>query len=276
MSYTVHAFAAEWPALAGDELERITNSIKARGQRQPILVRKSDNILIDGRNRLAACEAAGVEPVIEIVDASEEETLDLIADLNGCRRHLNESQRAMLGAKYVAAKKAARELILNLETKSNRPDTGVVEATKEAAAKFNVAESSVHKARAVDKKSPELPKPVARGEETLHSATEKLAKPKAKPKQHAIVNPDVDADMEHPDEVARDPGEDDVEVKPKPKGKPTESDKAIDKLSGQLIRAIDNKARVDFKVQGKNHAACIKAMYSVGDAVRAWKEAGTP
>jgi len=50
------------------------------------------------RNRLRACRAAGVEPRFETWDGRGA-VAELIVSLNLKRRHLNESQRAMLAAK---------------------------------------------------------------------------------------------------------------------------------------------------------------------------------
>ena len=57
----VHPVAALFPMLAGDELEELAADIKARGLLQPIVLDAEGRIL-DGRNRLAACKIAGVEP----------------------------------------------------------------------------------------------------------------------------------------------------------------------------------------------------------------------
>jgi ParB-like chromosome segregation protein Spo0J len=58
----VHPVAALFPMLADDELEELAADIKARGLRLPIIRDKEGKTLIDGRNRLVACEKAGVQP----------------------------------------------------------------------------------------------------------------------------------------------------------------------------------------------------------------------
>ena len=58
----VHPATALFPMLADDELEELAASIKARGLRFPIIRDKEGKTLIDGRNRLVACEKAGVQP----------------------------------------------------------------------------------------------------------------------------------------------------------------------------------------------------------------------
>jgi DNA-binding Lrp family transcriptional regulator len=92
-----HPFADLFPMLPDDELRRLADDIKASGLRQPIIVDKQDRI-IDGRNRQAACELAGVTPTYEPFTGNDNEILKLVVSLNIHRRHLTESQRAMVAA----------------------------------------------------------------------------------------------------------------------------------------------------------------------------------
>ncbi len=284
MKFLIHPYAADWPTLTGDELERITRSIKERGQRNPIIVRNSDKVLVDGRNRLAACEAIGVEPTVEYLDLTEDETLDLIADLNGCRRHLNESQRALLAARYVEAKRKVAEADKLLSKGKPEPALSIDSAatvrktTEDAAKKFNVGEASIYRAKAVEKKSPELAADIKSGKETVNSATEKLATPKKKrkPKNGAPVDPNFDSGMPPVGSESREAGEDDVELLPPPKGVLQPIDKEIDQLHAKLMRAVDQKARTQFKVQGPNHKKCMGILGDFHKAFKTWWEGGKP
>jgi NAD-dependent deacetylase len=53
-----------FPMLPDDELQQLAEDIKAHGLREPIVVAVIDGeeMLVAGRNRLAACKIAGVEP----------------------------------------------------------------------------------------------------------------------------------------------------------------------------------------------------------------------
>ncbi|MFJ7590836.1 ParB N-terminal domain-containing protein [Streptomyces sp. NPDC097617] len=57
----VHPFADTLPMLDQDELHDLAESIKTEGLHHPIVL-DPDGVLVDGRNRLAACKIAGVEP----------------------------------------------------------------------------------------------------------------------------------------------------------------------------------------------------------------------
>jgi len=93
----VHPLADLFPQIEGRELEELVEDIRNNGLRVPIVLDREGRLL-DGRNRLRACRAAGVEPRFETWDGRGA-VAELIVSLNLKRRHLNESQRAMLAAK---------------------------------------------------------------------------------------------------------------------------------------------------------------------------------
>jgi ParB-like chromosome segregation protein Spo0J len=67
-SLAVHPVAALFPMLADDELEELVADIKERGLLQPIVLDAEGRVL-DGRNRLKACELAGVKPTFRNLTA---------------------------------------------------------------------------------------------------------------------------------------------------------------------------------------------------------------
>lgn len=92
----VHPAAALFPMMAADELADLAQDIKANGLLQPIVL-DTDGMVIDGRNRLAACAAAGVEPRYTTLNGHDPAAYILGA--NVLRRHLTQGQRAMVVAK---------------------------------------------------------------------------------------------------------------------------------------------------------------------------------
>jgi N6-adenosine-specific RNA methylase IME4 len=96
MSLPAHPLAELFPLLEGAARAEMEASIKSNGLRDSIVTH--DDMVLDGRNRQAACEAAGVEPRYEPLPA-DQEPLAFIIDKNLRRRHLNESQRAMVAAR---------------------------------------------------------------------------------------------------------------------------------------------------------------------------------
>lgn len=94
-----HPVADLFPMLAADELAELAADIKARGQLQPIVL-DPDGRILDGRNRLAACELAGVDPMFETYDGDDPGGYALA--VNATRRNLRPSQR------YVVMEQARR------------------------------------------------------------------------------------------------------------------------------------------------------------------------
>lgn len=92
----VHPFAAQFPMMSENDLADLAADLKVNGQRYKIIRDKDDQIL-DGRNRLRACEIAGIEPQFERYDGDD--PISFIWSSNGARRHLTKGQLAMVAAK---------------------------------------------------------------------------------------------------------------------------------------------------------------------------------
>lgn len=89
----VHPVADLFPMLADDELKELAEDIKQRGLLQPIVV-DEDGVVLDGRNRLAACKLAGVQPTFQQYDGGDPDGYALA--VNVTRRHLSKGQKAMV------------------------------------------------------------------------------------------------------------------------------------------------------------------------------------
>ena len=67
MSETTHPAAAIFPLLEGTEFDSLVADIRENGLRESIWLERDGRIL-DGRNRLRACEVAGIEPRFRTYD----------------------------------------------------------------------------------------------------------------------------------------------------------------------------------------------------------------
>lgn len=101
----IHPAAEIFPMMDDGELAALAEDIKANGLQMPIVVK--DGVLIDGRNRLKACEMAGVEPATRELNGQDPEAF--IISSNIARRHMTKGQRAMAVAMiYPDADKGGR------------------------------------------------------------------------------------------------------------------------------------------------------------------------
>jgi len=84
------------------DVSALAEDIKTNGQIAPIKMLK-DGRIIDGRNRWMACQKAGVEPLIDVINPDGEEVTDerlfaLATSCNSMRRDLTTSERAVASA----------------------------------------------------------------------------------------------------------------------------------------------------------------------------------
>lgn len=90
----VHPLAGLFPMLPDDELADLADDIKENGLIHAVILDHAGAVLVDGRNRLAACRLAGIEPRFEYL-AEGVEPRDYIAGVNLRRRNMTAGQRAM-------------------------------------------------------------------------------------------------------------------------------------------------------------------------------------
>jgi hypothetical protein len=93
----VHPVAECFPLLQGEDADELAEDIKASGLSHE-LVLDSEGTLIDGRNRLEACNRVGVEPRFTNLPSGAD-IASYIMSANIRRRHLSAGQKAMLTVK---------------------------------------------------------------------------------------------------------------------------------------------------------------------------------
>lgn len=136
-AYPLHPAAEIFPVMDEAAFAALVTDIADHGQREPILL--LDGQVIDGRHRLRACEQLGLEPLVREVSADDGDPFGLVVSLNLHRRHLNESQRAMVAARLATFGKGRP---------SGNPPIGGITQTG-AAQLLNVGERSLQRARMV-------------------------------------------------------------------------------------------------------------------------------
>ena len=188
MTHEFHEYANIFPMLEGNDMEALCADIEANGQINKIILYQGK--VLDGRNRYRVCEMLGIEP--ETIVYPGDDPIGLVLSQNLHRRHLDESQRAMVADKLANMRQGERtdlqtsgkfaegsEPSANLRkvNKGNSMQSGTI--SQLAAAKMlNVSERQVQSAAQLRREAPpEIIEQVERGEKTVHAALKEIGQP---------------------------------------------------------------------------------------------------
>jgi hypothetical protein len=137
-----HPLANMFPLITGREFDALVSDIKARGLVDPIIL--CDGKILDGRNRYRACQQLRLTPRQETLNSGSD-PLGFVISKNLHRRHLKESQRAMIAARLATLKTGQRA-----DRMRQSADTSIAQLTGSEAAKLlNVSLSSISRARLI-------------------------------------------------------------------------------------------------------------------------------
>jgi hypothetical protein len=167
MKLKIHPYADLFPMMTAAELDALASDIDANGLRQPIV--RYQGLILDGRNRLLACEKIGAEPRFTDFEGDDAGALALVESLNIERRDLTAAQRAIV---------AARRWMLSGDTKNrggDRSDSKLQTVTcSSLAKKYKASNSSISQARDLLAEAPDLAEQVGLGLCHLAPAYEQL------------------------------------------------------------------------------------------------------
>jgi N6-adenosine-specific RNA methylase IME4 len=148
--YETHPAAEALPLLEGAAFDALVADIRANGLIAPITL--LDGRVLDGRNRMRACSAAGVKPRFEAYEGDDPVAFVISANIE--RRHLDESQRAMCAARLATMRQGERTDIAQICAMSQ----------PEAADRLHVSRRLVQSAHEVlQRAEPELVRAVDQG-----------------------------------------------------------------------------------------------------------------
>jgi hypothetical protein len=180
MEYEFHPLANIFPLMSEEEIDALGEDMLKHAQREPIWL--YEGMILDGRNRYKACLLKGIEP--RFAEYRCPDPLAFVASANLHRRHLDESQRAMIAAK-----------LANMKRGDNQHKTEGRTSQAKAAELLDVSQRSVGRAREViDHGVPDLVDAVERGRVPIAPAAEFAKQPKEdQAKQIAEAGSPVDA-----------------------------------------------------------------------------------
>jgi hypothetical protein len=150
----IHPVALLFPLLPGEQLRELAESIKKDGLLNPCT--RQRDVLLDGRNRLAACEMVGVKP--RFVEYMGKDAVSFIVAQNLHRRHLTTTQKAVLALDLEPhfAKRRKETQGTRTDIVANLPQSSMGKARDDAAAVVGVSGRTVQDAKFIKEHSPEL------------------------------------------------------------------------------------------------------------------------
>lgn len=140
----VHPAAELFPLMEGQAFDDLVADIREHDLREPVVM-TPDGQLLDGRNRWRACAKVGIEPQKRVEHG---EPWSYVISLNVHRRHLNESQRAMIAAK-IARRRVGQHGTYSGNTSNDAVPDALPPSADRAAELFNVSRSAIDRAREV-------------------------------------------------------------------------------------------------------------------------------
>lgn len=195
---SVHPAAVLFPLMSDEDLDDLAKDISENGQTDPITLQTTGDhrTLLDGRNRIIACELAGVSPMFEEWRGKGSPTAFIISK-NARRRHLTPSQAAMVAARILPLfEEEARERQATSEpgvyggkplSANLREGVDGGKAAAHAAKTVGVSPRSVEAAKTVITKAiPEVAAAVDSGTMSV-SAAAKLAKETPEVQREAVA-----------------------------------------------------------------------------------------
>lgn len=167
----VHPVADIFPRMSEAEFSALKADISEHGIREPIWTWRGQ--VIDGRHRERACDELGLACPAREYGGDESTLVQFVVSLNLHRRHLDESQRAMVAGRLATLPKGA-----NQHASIEAP------TQTQAAELLNVSRPSVQRAREViEHGAPELVQAVETGRVSVSAAATIAEVPKAEQTQ---------------------------------------------------------------------------------------------
>lgn len=203
--YEHHEFANLFPMMDGAQWGNFLADVEANGVQEPVWL--FEGKILDGRNRAKAAHLCEKSFTTKDFIGTREQALCFVVSRNLHRRHLDESQRAMVGARLKPLFEAEAHERQGQRTDLKKPietplftgsepaenllpdlvKSEPIHAQQKAAEAVNVGKGSIHNAETVLKQgTPELVKAVESGQVAV-SAAATVAKNTTKEEQEELI-----------------------------------------------------------------------------------------
>lgn len=160
-----HEIANLIPAMTAEEYKELKTDIHEHGLLESIMLYEGK--ILDGRHRWRACNETGIEPRFEQYDGDD--PLNYVMSKNLHRRHLNETQRAVIASR-----------LANMQFGDNQYKAGSANlptlSQPKAAKMLNVSDRLIRDVKAVEREAPELLPKLETGEMSAHEAVKFVKK----------------------------------------------------------------------------------------------------
>lgn len=177
--YKIHPFAETFPPFSDAEFESLLQDIGEHGQREPITL--FEGKVLDGVHRLRVCTQLHIEPRVR--NYTGKDPLGFSVSENLKRRHLNESQRAMVAAKLLGSQNGNRPITMGTPEAKG---ANLHPTTRASAARIlNVSKRSVATAKEVLKDaSASVIKSIESGKTTVSAVAKQIREKKKNRSEH--------------------------------------------------------------------------------------------
>lgn len=173
MKYEFHPLAKLFPMLPEKEREALKEDIQKNKQQVPVIIYQGK--VLDGRNRIIVCEELGIEPITEPFKGNN--PFEFVLSMNLLRRHLDESQRAMIAVELATTHQGQRT---DLELPAMLPEVSQAEAAKLC----NVSERLVRDAKKIKEKAPDRVNEIIEGRITVSKVIREIRTNKKKKREN--------------------------------------------------------------------------------------------
>jgi ParB-like nuclease domain len=230
-----HPLAECFPMLPDSELQELADDIKANGLRQNIIVYEGK--ILDGRNRYAACQIAGIQSENFITLYEGSDPIGFVISANLIRRHLGVGTRAIIAAELATATVGGDH--------STNSTNGV--SVAQVAKQMDIGTTSIGTARRILKADQEVAADVKAGKISLNEGAKRAGV--AKKEKPAKNLPSKKADSsEVPDTKAKSANTSDAESKEVPVVDATSKKEKLRRSFWKWIESQDPDNRLALEV----------------------------